>query len=354
MKKIVQPAVTDNPMRFLVFGAGAIGTYIGGSLALSGQRVVFLEQERMAAQLWDRGMSLTIGGIEKHISGPLVASNMEEALAHGPFDAAIFAFKSNDTQTALHMISPYASQLPPFLDLQNGVENEAALAEVLGNEKVIAGTVTSAIGRRAAGDIVLERKRGMGVAAGNPLSKQLVDALNHAHLNAHVYSRPMDMKWSKMLTNLLGNASSAILDMTPADIFADPRLFALETSQIRECLQVMKVLNINVTNLPGTPVRLLAFAMNNLPLAIAQPLVQKAVGGGRGTKMPSFHIDLYSGKGSTEADYLNGAVVRFGEKAGVHTPVNQVLNQTLAALTKGKLEIDEFRRQPEKLLALVQ
>ena len=30
-------------MRVLVFGAGAIGTYIGGSLALSGEEVVFLD-----------------------------------------------------------------------------------------------------------------------------------------------------------------------------------------------------------------------------------------------------------------------------------------------------------------------
>jgi 2-dehydropantoate 2-reductase len=297
---------------------------------------------------------LTIDGIVKQISGPLVSSSLEEALAQGPFDAAIFAFKSNDTHTALEMIAPYASQLPPFLDLQNGVENEAALAEVLGAEKVIAGTVTSAIGRRVAGNVVLERKRGIGVAAGNPISHQLVDALNQASLNAHLYSHPADMKWSKMLTNLLGNASSAILDLTPAEIFTDPRLFALETRQIRECLQVMKALKIRVVDLPGTPVRLLAFAMSSLPLAIAQPLVTRAVSGGRGTKMPSFHIDLHSRKGSTEADYLNGAVVRFGEKAGVPTPVNQVLNQTLMALSKGKLELDDFRKKPEKLLALIE
>jgi 2-dehydropantoate 2-reductase len=69
--------------------------------------------------------------------------------------------------------------------------------------------------------------------------------------------------------------------------------------------------------------------------------------------MPSFHIDLHSGRGKSEVDYLNGAVVRDGEKYGVPTPVNRVLNNTLLALTRGEIPLTEFSRQPEKLLALV-
>jgi 2-dehydropantoate 2-reductase len=45
-------------MRFLIFGAGAIGTYIGGSLALAGQDVVFLERAEVAEELSRRGLSL--------------------------------------------------------------------------------------------------------------------------------------------------------------------------------------------------------------------------------------------------------------------------------------------------------
>jgi ketopantoate reductase len=35
-------------LHWLIFGAGAIGTYIGGSLALHGQNVAFLEQPGVA------------------------------------------------------------------------------------------------------------------------------------------------------------------------------------------------------------------------------------------------------------------------------------------------------------------
>ncbi len=66
--------------------------------------------------------------------------------------------------------------------------------------------------------------------------------------------------------------------------------------------------------------------------------------------MPSFHIDLYHGRGKSEVDYLNGAVVRFGKRYGIETPVNDGLNSILMALTKGKIPLNTFSHNPEKLL----
>ena len=337
-------------LKILSFGAGAIGTYIGGSLAHTGQRVVFLERPEVAAELRQRGLHLNLSGQEIHIQKPEMAASIAEALELGPFDLAIFALKSFDTAAALEGLQAHSRDLPPFLCLQNGVENEAALEAVLGAGKVIAGTVTSAIGRRAAGDIVLERLRGMGVAAGHPLSPSLVQALNKAGLNARLYTHAADMKWSKMLTNLISNATSAILDMPPAAIFAHPGLYRLEIAQLRETLTVMRAQNIRVVDLPSTPVRLLAFGARFLPLAVSRPLLRRAVGSGRGGKMPSFHIDLHSGRGQSEVDFLNGAVARYGEKLGVPTPANYLLTETLLMLTDGRLARDTFTHQPEKLL----
>ena len=265
---------------------------------------------------------------------------------------ALFALKSYDTQSALEGIRPFADRLPPVLCLQNGVDNEAALAAVLGADKVLYGTVTSAIGRRAAGDIVLEKLRGVGVAAGHALSERLVQALDGAYLNARLFPNAADMKWSKMLTNLLANPTSAILDMTAAEVFADPRLYRLEIEQLKECLAVMRAQGVRVVDLPGTPVRALAFA-TRLPLWMSRPLVGRAAGAGRGGKMPSFHIDLHAGRGRSEVSYLHGAVARAGEKWGVATPVNKALTETLLGLTSGKIPLDEFAQQPLKLLSLV-
>ena len=66
--------------------------------------------------------------------------------------------------------------------------------------------------------------------------------------------------------------------------------------------------------------------------------------------MPSFHIDLHSGLGKSEVDYLNGAIVRFGERLGIRTPVNRWLNQTLLSLTQGGLPLDIYAHNPEKYI----
>jgi 2-dehydropantoate 2-reductase len=345
----------------LVFGAGAIGTYIGGSLALAGHRVVFLEQPAQVQELQARGLRLelekTVGGKQKPEGSAFViapsafdcASSLQEALALGPFDIAIFALKSFDTAAALEGMKPFLDQIPPILCLSNGVENEPALAAVLGADKVIAGTVTSSVARRAVGDIVLEKLRGVGVADGHPLSLCLWEALNGASLNARIYPRGVDMKWSKMITNLMVNASVAILDMSPYAVLSHPGLFRLEIAMLREALSVMKAQGLRVVDTPRTPVRLLALAAH-MPAFISRPLMVRAVGGGRGGKMPSFYIDLHAGRGKSEVDWLNGAVVRSGEKVGLPTPVNQQLTRILLDLTNKEIPMTEFTGQPEKLL----
>lgn len=335
-------------LNWIVFGAGAIGTYIGGNLILHGQNVVFLEQPEAASLLRERGFKLNIFGQELRILHPDVYSSLPEVLALATFDVAIFAIKSYDTQTTLEPLSQYSANFPPVLCLQNGVDNEPTLEMILGKNKVIAGTVTSAISRRAVGDILLERLRGVGIAMGHPLSSQIVGALSDAGLNARLYSSPSAMKWSKMLTNMFVNASSAILDMTPGDILSHPSLYRLEIDQLREAIAVMHALQIHPVNLPGTPVKAFAWIANYLPPSFSRPLLSRVAGKGRGQKMPSFHIDLHSGCGKSEVDYLNGAVVRFGERLNIPTPVNRWLNQTLQSLTRGNLPLDIYTHQPDK------
>jgi 2-dehydropantoate 2-reductase len=337
-------------MRFLCFGVGAIGTYIGGSLALIGQRVVFVDNSTVAAQVRNTGLHLCLNNHEKIIKDPEVATSVNEALTQGPFDLAILAIKSYDTQSLIENLQAYSPALPPFLCLQNGVENEEILSKILGSERVIPASVTSAIGRLAAGNITLERLRGVGISARHALSATLAALFNSAGLRARLYNQPAGMKWSKMVTNLMGNATSAILDMTPAQVYADPRLYSLEIQQLNETLRVMRAQRIPVVDLPGTPVRALALALQLLPAGLSRPIVKQGIGQGRGSKMPSFHIDLYGGRTKSEVEYLNGAVVRFGEKLNIPTPVNRFLNDTLLALVGGITDKAEYAHQPSKLL----
>ena len=351
------------PVNVLVFGAGAVGTYLGGSLALHGHKVTFIEQPQAASEVKARGLRLDLsaagekpelfrGGnasFEIPSSTFHCASSLREGLAIHSYDVAIFALKSFDTQAAIEEMLPFRGELPPIFCLQNGVENETQLESALGPGQVIPGSLTSAIGKRSVGDILLERLRGVGVAAGHPLSKRLVTTFNEAGLKAQLYSSAPAMKWSKLLTNLLANPTSAILDMTPAEIFAHPGLNCLEMEQLREALRVMAKQGIPVVDLPGTPVRLLALA-TRLPPALSRPFLLRSIGKGRGNKMPSFHIDLYAGRGKSEVEYLHGAVARFGARLGISTPVNRRLTEILEALTSGQIPLTTYRHQPDKLL----
>ncbi len=355
--------MTD-PLRVLVVGAGAIGTYIGGSLALHRQaQVTFLVRRATAQALRQRGdVRLTLPDGEHRL--PLVAHSTPPSGSPGvgllddprqvttaAFDVVVLALKTYHLDAFLESIAPVREAFPPVLCLLNGVEAEHTLAEFLDPDRVLAGTVTSAVSRSAPGIARLEKPRGLGLALGHPLSETLIHACAGAHLHPQGFADPTAMKWSKLLTNLTANATSAILDLPPAEIYAHPGLVKLEVAMLREALAVMEAQSIPVVDLPGAPVRLLAWALRHLPLALLGPVLRKVVGGGRGDKMPSFHIDLHSGRGQTEVEALNGAVVRYGERFDVPTPVNRLLTEILTGLTAGRLPLEAYRHRPEVLLA---
>ena len=265
----------NEPLRVMSIGAGAIGTYIGGSLALDGHGVVFVERPEVAERLRAGGFRLDLPEGERRLPGANVVGSIEEALALHDFDVALFALKSFDTPRFLESVAVPASSLPPFLCLANGVDNEPAIAAALGDDKVVPGTVTTAVVVKGPGHIGLGKLRGVGVArtehaggnASGSLSERLVEAMDAAGLRARLFDAAADMKWSKLLTNLLANATSAIVDMTPAEIFAHSGLYRLEIHQLREALKVMAARGTKVVDLPGIPVRLLAAAVQYLPPA---------------------------------------------------------------------------------------
>ena len=79
--------------------------------------------------------------------------------------------KSFDTPAAITEIAPFEDEFGSILCLQNGVENETSIENALGKDKVIAGSVTSAVGRLDIGRVVLERFRGIGIENRSELAR---------------------------------------------------------------------------------------------------------------------------------------------------------------------------------------
>jgi 2-dehydropantoate 2-reductase len=333
---------------------GAIGTYIGGSLAAAGYEVSFIERPESKTTIGTNELRIGTPFGLKTVNCHKIFYSLKEAMNAGQYDVVLLAVKSFDTQSVVDDIRPFSNGFPTVLCLQNGVENEALLESALGPDRVIGASIATAVGKRGTGDVFVEKMRGLGIESGHRLSNELINAFNLADLKAKGYARRADLKWSKMLTNLLGNATSAILNWTPAQVFGHRGIYTIEVRQVRETLAVMHKRGIRVVNLPGTPIKPIIWLIQNMPLVLSQPISSAALGKGRGNKMPSFHIDLYHGANKSEVTYLNGAVVRAAAALGLKTPVNQVLTEVLEGLASGSKSKQDYADKPEKLIASIE
>lgn len=341
----------DAALNVLVFGSGAVGALLGAHLAQGGQRVTFLVRPAAMDLLKAQGLTVQHKSYTIHVAHPALAIDPALALAQQPFDCVLLAVKSYDTETAALQLQAAGSSMPPIVCLQNGVDNEALLQGRFGSANVIAGTVTTAATQTAPGSVSVERIRGVGLAAGSPLATRLAAALQSTEMRVQLYADARAMKWSKLLTNMLGNATSAICDLPPSAVFAHPGLYRAEIAALRETLRVMHKLHTPVVNLPGMRVRLLASAITLLPAALYHGYLARQVGSGRGGKMPSLHNDLNAGRTRSEVGWLNGAVQRHAIACGITAPINNRLNETLTELASGIRDRSDYQHKPDKLAA---
>jgi 2-dehydropantoate 2-reductase len=338
-------------MNILVIGAGAIGGYLGGRLA-DQHNVTLVGRPRLVNAIKTHGMLIIEPEAEYPVRRISALDSIEAAFQNeARFDLALFCVKTYDTLEAIDLLRTFAHRIDRILSLQNGVASEDVLGEAFGREKIIAGTILNPISIPEPGLVRLEkRKGGIGLAAvGASSIDPIVTALKSIGLPLRVYADYRSMKWSKLLLNLIGNATSAILDMTTRETFADRRIFKIEIAALRETLQVMAALSIKPVALPGYPVPLLVFALRRLPLPLLQQVMRPLAASGRGDKQPSLLMDLASGKTQSEIEELNGAIVRTGKSIGVKTPVNAALTEILAGLIAGRTDRNDWRRQVDKL-----
>jgi 2-dehydropantoate 2-reductase len=177
--------------------------------------------------------------------------------------------------------------------------------------------------------------------------------LTEAGVPTEVMADYQPMKWSKAFLNIVGNATSAILNRPPGAIYKIDSLFDLEKQMLRETLAVMAAYKIKVVDLPGSPATKLVSGVRRAPNFLLKPILTNMVAKGRGDKMPSFQIDLMAGKGKTEVIYHNGAIAKAGRARNIPTPVNTALTNILVGLASKELDWRDYDGKPAKLLAEV-
>ena len=332
-------------MRYLVFGAGAVGSYLGGSLALSGRTVTFFDRPEVVPAIASAGMHLVDETGDSILSAPRITSDLEDACDGA--EVIVLCVKAYDCRAAADRLAALPNRLPVICIL-NGIGNEDTLMSAIGAENVVPASLTSAVRFLAPGAVRIERARGVGLASGHPLSERLRADFESAGLRPRLYDDAASMKWSKLVTNLLSNATSAITGRSAADVYRHPGLYNLEIEALRETCRVITRSGRRLLALPGVPVPWLG-RLARLPKVLTQPLLGRVVGGGRGEKAPSLAYDV--GRGRSEVAWLNGAVAQEGWRLGVSTPANSLLTSIVMDLVEGRSQAARYIGRPEELLA---
>jgi 2-dehydropantoate 2-reductase len=320
-------------MRYIVYGAGAIGGVIGGRLAQHGRDVVLIARGEHLAAIQRDGLVLESPNERVTLPVPAVASPAQVDWREG--DAVILAMKTQDTEAALNQLALVAPPGTPIVCAQNGVENERlalrrfanvyAQAVMLPATHLEPGVVQANSGSAITG--ILDT--GRYPSGTDAFAEQFTADLEASEFSSTPDPKVMRKKYAKLLMNL-GNAYQAACSDGDRDMVAEAR---------REGVACYQAAGID-------------FASDDEDRARRGDLVRIAPIAGQRRSGGSSWQSLARGHRTIEADYLNGEIVMLGALHGVPTPVNRVLQRVANRLAAagsppGAMSLKELKAEIE-------
>ena len=295
-------------MRICVLGAGALGCAIGGALAEGGSDVWLLNRSKAHVEaMRDSGLVLVSPDGERRV----MVQAATHADAVGPVDLVIVLVKSFHTRDAIAGAKALIGERTLVLSLQNGLGHEDILAEAVGRERVLAGKtyvggVMLAPGRIISGTAGKQTIIGELDGALTQRVQEVADLFNRAGLVTTVSDNIFGTMWDKLLVNVATGALSGITRLTYGALYAVPEVKATALAAVAEAMAVARAAGVRLEF--TAPSQAWDRAAEGLPADFKASMLQSLE------------------KGSiTEVDFINGAVVRWGQRLGVPTPVNAAL-----------------------------
>lgn len=338
-------------MTDLVVGGGAVGTLLAWALATGGREVAIVRRRHEGEPRPGRVAVVDLDGRRREAQVTEVRSPAD--LAASP-DALVFSVKMFDLREAVESCSMWPNATA--LTVSNGIGAEAIVAD-LRDAGLIAGSVMASVEMGEGGSVSRLNRGGIALAPVRgdvePLIVALLGAFATAGLRVARFEDAAAMKWSKLVANLVANATSAILDMSAGEVYADTRAFRIDRRQLLEAFGVMRSLHLAPLSLPGADVRLLQLGVR-APGRIAQPIMRRVVAGARGRKEPSLRVHAAAAAGPSEAEWLNGAVAREAERLGRDAPVNRRLAELVGEVMADPDRRAWYRGRPDRLLAAIE
>ncbi len=288
-------------MRILIFGAGAIGSLVGGLLSANNEVVLVAREPHVKAIHKD---GLRISGDVRTLCRPRAVTSVRGLEGQ---DLVIVTTKAFDSKHAIEEIGPIVTERTVVLSLQNGMNNIDIFPERFGARGIIALT-SMGVTFEGAGTIRCAGKGETvvgGLAGANAYTDLVIRELEASGISARASKDIRADVWMKALVNATINPITALTGSTNGCIIERPCLRELARNIVEE----------------GS----LAAERNGIVLPCTDPLslVLDTASRTRGNRS-SMLQDISMGK-RTEIEEITGALIAAGERKGVPMPVNTAL-----------------------------
>jgi 2-dehydropantoate 2-reductase len=304
-------------LRFVVMGAGSIGSAVGGMLHAGGNEVFLLGKGPHIEAVMDRGLQIT--GIWGDLNTPdILASDSVGAMLDSGFEPewTLLAVKSYDTATAMRDLEPALEGQHGVISLQNGLGNLEAIESVAPGMavggRVIFGSTTLEPGRVSitvsADDVLLGPSRG-------PID-DVVAAFRSSRIPCRYEEQILSYIWDKVLYNVCLNALATLLRTDYGTLADNEETSAVMARLVREFYRVAEAEGVDLVS-PGPGEYISRFARDLLPPTRDH--------------RSSMQEDIEQGR-RTEIDALNGAIVSMATERGLDVPVNETLTRMIKFL----------------------
>jgi len=297
-------------MKILVFGAGSVGSFIGGLLSEK-YDVTLLGRKHHMDAIEANGLRMT-GKTEKLVH-PKVWHSLGDLK---DIDLIILTVKAHNTATAMNDMVPYIRDDTIVLSLQNGLDNVETIRRMMKKDgHILSGITSHGIRRGDDGHIHHaghgETVIGETVPSGRGFAERITEMFNSAGIQTRVTQNICGEMWAKAIVNAGINPITAITGLSNGYLLKVPTLTALLERTCSEAIQVASAAKIRLP-----------------PCNI----IEKTKDVARRTEenRSSMLQDIERGR-RTEICSINGYIAEMGKRHGVDTPVNS----TLTALVKG-------------------
>jgi 2-dehydropantoate 2-reductase len=324
----VATAETSQALEVLVYGAGAIGQFVGGMLALGGARVHLVGRAALVEALALEPLQVMDLDGQQHAVSVSASAAIPDDIRP---DLVILTVKGPATSAAAADLAAALPAGTPVLSFQNGVDNVARIRAAAPHLVALAGMVPYNVVQIAPGQ-VRRTSEGSLMAQADPACARLPEVCRRGHLALELRSDMRAVQWGKLLLNL-NNPLNALSGLPLRQQLLDRGYRCLLADLQQEAMDVLARAGEAVAQVTPLPPRWLPTLLR-LPTWLFRPLAARMLKIAPDARS-SMQDDRRVGR-PTEIDDLCGAVVRTARQHGLKARMNQALTALVEGAPAGR------------------